>query len=924
MLGYRRRWNDCVRQWNSSGGGHTLDSLRGAGDVLVSKLDAAGAIQWTHLLGGSRLDGYNARAWPTQDGGYLVGCSSFSPRSGDKSQGAGGASDYWVVKLSATGQKQWDRTLATNTDDSFGQAWQTIDGGYVLVGATGDGPANGDKSHANHGGNDGWVVKLSAMGQVLWDRTLGGSGEDSLLAGAPTADGGSILVGLTDSPADGDVSQPTPVPAGNTVDGWVIKLDVNGATQWDRRLGGGENDYFTAVQQTLDGGYLVGGPSESGISGDHSQSSRGGADYWAIKLTGTGAKQWDRRFGTAADDYLQAVAEAANGELLLGGHTAGGLDGDKSQTSQGGQDVWVVRLTAAGGALRDHRYGGLQDDLSHNITAFPNGDVAFAALSRSGISGDKTQTVSSKDGWVVRCNALGTLVWERTIGSGSDELQQALLQTADKGYFVGGQTDAEEGPDFLTPLPAGASGDGSSWWLLKRDSLGVAQWDTIIGNGRITRLRGLDRTANGGLLVTGSTTDTDSNRPGTRDADFLLMRLDARNRVSLGLQQFGGTGDDWLGEARTTSDNAAALAGTSRSGIGREKSQASRGGADFWLLKLTMGFTRQWDRCYGGTGLDSLVSMRQTADGGYILAGSTTSPISGELTETSRGGADYWLVKVSSLGVVQWQHRYGGPGHDWLASARPTPDGGYILLGTTFSGIGGEVTQVSRGGRDLWVVKVSSLGVLQWQRRYGGSGQEYAATLEVDPDGGYILGASTTSPVSGEVTQASRGGTDYWLLRISLIGTPSWDQRLGGSGEDVLTCLATTRGYGYAVGGQSNSPTASGEHQQANKGGYDYWTLVLGARRVPLATTPAGAGQLAIYPNPARTTATVWLPSLPGARAATLTITDALGRVRRTENVALAAGSQRHELSLTGLAPGLYALRVQAGGTALTQRLVVE
>ena len=190
-------------------------------------------------------------------------------------------------------------------------------------------------------------------------------------------------------------------------------------------------------------------------------------------------------------------------------------------------------------------------------------------------------------------------------------------------------------------------------------------------------------------------------------------------------------------------------------------------------------------------------------------------------------------MKTNNLGVLQWQHRYGGPGDDWLASARPTPDGGYLLLGTTTGGIGGEMTEASRGRRDLWVVKVSSLGVVQWQHRYGGSGNEYAAALEVDPDGGYIVGASTTSPVSGEVSQPGRGGTDYWLLRLSAQGTVLWDSRRGGSGEDVLTCLTTTKGYGYALGGQSNSPTGSGEHQNINKGGYDYWTLLLGARRVP-------------------------------------------------------------------------------------------
>ena len=799
-------------------GGIIPDSLRGARDGLISKLDAAGNIQWTHLFGGSRQDAALS-VWPTQDGGYLVGGYSTSPRGGDKSENPLGGLDYWIVKLSTTGQKQWDRTLGTNIDDQIGQAWQTSDGNYVVIGITDDGPSNGNKTQASHGGRDAWAIKLSATGQVLWDRTLGGSGDDYLQAGTPTADGGSILVGSTASPADGDVSQPTPVPTGNGDDGWVVKIDANGTIQWDRRLGGGDGDGFGSVRQTLDGGYVLGGGSASGISGDHSEASRGGVDCWVVKLNAAGSKQWDHRFGTVQDDYLFDITEVPGTGYLLCVQTTGGIDGDKSQPNKGEVDVWIVRINATGAAQWNQSYGGTGVDVSGTVTSFPNGDFAFAARSYSGISGDKTRAIDISDGWVVRCNSLGVKIGEQILGGGIDDVQQVIVQTTDKGYFLGGQTEALEGLDISGSQVIGTF--GSSWWLLKRDSLGVARWDTLINNLRIIRLRNIQPTANGGVLVGGSTTDTNSLGvpAGPLDADFLALRLDSRNRPVAGLLTFGGTGDDWLGEARTTSDNAVALAGTSRSGVGRDKSEASRGGADFWLLKLNMGYTKQWDHRYGGSGLDSLVSMRQTTEGtfgGYIMAGSTTSPISGNITEASRGGADFWLVKTNNLGVLQWQHRYGGPGDDWLASARPTPDGGYLLLGTTTGGIGGEMTEASRGRRDLWAVKVDNLGVVQWQHRYGGSGNEYAVTVEVDPDGGYIVGASTTSPVSGEVSEPSRGGTDYWLLRLSAQGTVLWDSRRGGSGEDVLTCLTTTKGYGYALGGQSNSPTGSGEHQQAS------------------------------------------------------------------------------------------------------------
>lgn len=383
-------------------------------------------------------------------------------------------------------------------------------------------------------------------------------------------------------------------------------------------------------------------------------------------------------------------------------------------------------------------------------------------------------------------------------------------------------------------------------WILKRDSLGVAQWDIRINPARNYYTRNVREEASTDISVAGTATSSGTLTTRPRDADYFSCRLDATGQL-LTSREFGGPGEDWLGEGITTADGGIALGGTSRSGIGRDKTEASRGRADFWVIKRDDTPATEWDHRYGGIGRDSLVSLRQTADGGYLLAGSTTSPLGGDVTQAPRGGADYWLVKVNALGTVLWQGRYGGPGDDWLAQARPTPDGDFLLLGTTTSAAGGENTDAPRGRRDLWAVKVSATGALQWQHRYGGAGNEYAAALEVDPDGGFIVGASTTSAGgSGEVSQASRGGTDYWLLRLLAKGTVLWDQRLGGSGEDVLTCLTTTRGYGYALGGQSNSPTGSGEHQQPSRGGYDYWTLVLGARRVPAPTITSFAPALGL------------------------------------------------------------------------------
>ncbi|MDO7850574.1 T9SS type A sorting domain-containing protein [Hymenobacter convexus] len=906
------------------------DSLRGGNDMWLIKYAAAGTRQWDRRYGGSRDDEGSA-VWPTRDGGYLLAGESTSGRSGDRTQPSRGAWDYWVVKTDALGNKEWDRRFGTDSMDFVKSCWQTADGGYIIAGHTWNNtpsatPPQGDKSEPGRGGYDIWIIKLDAQGNKLWDRTLGGEGDDILGRGIPTADGGFLLAGATASAAGGDVTQPRINPNGPVYedDVWVVKYDAAGTKQWDRRLGGDDGEEALTVRQTRDGGYVLGCVSWSGQDHDHSQLSRGGSDYWILRLSATGQKVWDRRFGSVEDDVPRDILELPGGDLVVAGFTRGPIGGDKTQANFTAFDnIWMLRLAATGAVRWDHVFGGGSDELMGALVPGANGSVMAIGTSSSSVSGTRTQPRRGVlEAWVVKADSLGNHVWDRAATGSGDETQTAVLQTFDSGYLSAGFKQSGPGAD----VSYSNYGTLNDWWLVKRDSLGVARWDTTFSaEGRDDYLASLQELPDHGLLVGGTMFSGGPDYCSSRlplDADFEVWKLSAEGRFRW-QAQFGGSGDDWLAEARQTADGGSILGGTSRSGSGRDHSEASRGSTDFWLLKINNRQARQWDHRFGGSGLDSLVSVRQTADGGYLLAGSTTSSAGGDVTEPSRGGADFWLVKVNSLGVLQWQRRYGGPGNDWLAAARPTADGGSILLGTTSSGIGGEMTEASHGGRDLWVLKVSDTGLVQWQRRYGGSGAELAATLEIDPDGGYIIGASSTSPVSGDVTQPSRGGTDYWLLRLTSSGTPSWDKRLGGSGEDVLTCLATTRGYGYAVGGKSNSPTASGEHQSTNQGGYDYWTAVLGARRVPLATVAKRPGAaLTLFPNPTTGHVTISLAGLQPQAALRAEVLNELGQVVQTQELPFNRDASGYSLDASTLAPGLYVLRLFTTQGPISQTLV--
>jgi len=165
--------------------------------------------------------------------------------------------------------------------------------------------------------------------------------------------------------------------------------------------------------------------------------------------------------------------------------------------------------------------------------------------------------------------------------------------------------------------------------------------------------------------------------------------------------------------------------------------------------------TIEWQKTIGGIGSDILNSLQQTADGGYILGGNSNSDTSGDKTENSWGSRDYWVVKLDAVGAIQWQNTIGGSSTETLNSLRQTADGGYILGGTSRSPVSGDKIENTRGGDDYWVLKLDATGAVQWQRTIGGTLTDDLRSIQQTADGGYILGGSSSSDISGEKTENS-------------------------------------------------------------------------------------------------------------------------------------------------------------------------
>jgi len=291
----------------------------------------APTIQWQKCLGGTVTDEANS-IQQTSDGRFIVAGYTFS-NDGDVS-GNHGNSDYWVVKLNSSGDILWQRCLGGTDDDYAYSIQQTSDGGFIVAGQTysNDGDVSG-----NHGYDDAWVVKLNSSGDIEWQKCLGGTDDDYAYSIQQTSDGGFIVTGYTES-NDGDVS-------GNHSnwgwdDAWVVKLNSSGDIEWQKCLGGTNDDRAYSIQQTSNGGFIVAGytySNDGDVSGNH-----GYWDTWVVKLNSSGDIEWQKCLGGTSDDYANSIQQTSDSGFIVVGYTFSN-DYDVSE-NHGYDDAWVVKL----------------------------------------------------------------------------------------------------------------------------------------------------------------------------------------------------------------------------------------------------------------------------------------------------------------------------------------------------------------------------------------------------------------------------------------------------------------------------------------------------------------------------------------------------------------------------------------------------
>ena len=397
--------------------GNKTSSNKGDLDYWIIKQDKNGVKQWERDFGGNGYDRL-ADIKPTSDSGFIVVGTSNSNASGSKTADSKGDIDYWIIKLDANGNKQWDKTIGGSLADDAQYIIQTSDGGYLVAGlsmsdSTGDKTENNINIGETWRNNDVWIVKLDASGNKQWDNTIGGTADEGQriryqnhegatrrkLVCKQTAEGGFLIATTSQSNISGDK---TADRHDGYCDYWVVKTDVNGTVLWDKTIGGDGEEYLSAMDIAPDGSFLIGGYSWSNASFEKTEGKKV-SDFWIVKLSSAGSIQWDKTIGGGAEDILQDIQYTSDGGFILAGNSTSGKSGDKTTPSQGGNDYWIVKINSTGDKEWNKSIGGTHDDVCYGVVAYKPNEYYLGGQSYSPISGDKkVDSIGGWDYWTMR------------------------------------------------------------------------------------------------------------------------------------------------------------------------------------------------------------------------------------------------------------------------------------------------------------------------------------------------------------------------------------------------------------------------------------------------------------------------------------------------------------------------------------------
>lgn len=418
---------------------------------------------------------------------------------------------------------------------------------------------------------------------------------------------------------------------------------------WDKTIGGTHYEELNALRVVADG-ILAGGSTRSNATfGNPADTSW---NLLLVKLDFKGATLWSRSYGGDRDDRLWALLPTSDGGFLAGGYSWSDSSGDKSEDSRGSADIWLLRLDANGNVIWDKTYGGNGFDELFSILETPEGRFLLGCNSKSGKSGEKSEiSRGEQDFWLICIAPDGNMLWDKTLGGNGVEQIHDLAWAPDGALLLSGGTTSK--PDSADMGPAFARGA----------------------------------------------------------KDFCLLKFDPQSKKVLWTRRYGGTSDEFAYALHVSPSGKIYQGGRSASQpappttYNNGKNAAFYGGdSDYWLLELDAQGQKMREWSFGGAGLDDLYFISENILGQLVLGGVSDSDVSGNKAVARRGGYDYWLLSLDAGGQILWQKTIGGSANDAPTQLAELPDGAWLVGGHSGSDAGFEKSDDSFGANDFWIV----------------------------------------------------------------------------------------------------------------------------------------------------------------------------------------------------------------------------
>jgi len=765
-------------------------------------LSGPGDIEWLRQFGGFAPGQFDFGRAVDADGSVYIAGQA---RGALQGQTSAGGDDAFVQKYDADGNLLWTRQFGSSGFDQATGIAVDASGVYVagiVAGALPDQVSAG-------GSSDAFVRKYDADGSELWTRQFGTIGPDDARGIAADASG-VYVTGRVEGALPGQIFA-------GIRDSYLRKYDADGNEIWTRQFNTGNLEQATSVAVHALGVYVAG--TTDFLTGD----------VFLRKYDVSGNLSWTRQFGTSQHDVVNSIAVDASG-VYLAGSTGGILPGQTGQQFQA--DSFVRKYDAAGAELWTRQFSAvtnssLVSDAAQGVAVDASG--VYVAGSAGGTLPGQT-SAGGVDSYLRKYDASGTEMWTRQFGVAGVGADQASGVAVDNSgvYLVGVTQGALPGQTITV----------TNTYLRKYDTSGSEVWHR-----QFTSLfpatdiaRAVD--ADGNVYVAGKIGGVPQGYP----SDAFVSKYDDAGNL-LWTQQFGGSNFCCSPAEDVASGIAVDASGVYVAGStdGLLPGQTSSGASqmDAFVRKYDTDGNELWTRQFGTGFAESAVAISMDASGGVYVAGNTNGRIPNQTggLEPSAGGNDVFVRKYDPAGNALWTRQFGSAGADLASGVAANASGEVYVAGNTSGALPG---QTSAGGEDAFVRKYNASGTVIWTQQFGTAAADRATGIAADGSDVYASG-STAGAFAG---QTSAGSDDAFIRKYNTNGSEVWTRQFGSAGADQANGVAVAAS-GIYLAGQTDGVLpgqASAGGQDAFVGKYDDDGSALWTRQFGTAATDSAAG----------------------------------------------------------------------------------